>query len=83
MQVNERDTALLWDMREATREIVDFTTGVTYENFVMDKVIRYAVERQVMVIGEAANRISPEFVQDHPEVIQAVTANRFGNEDPR
>jgi uncharacterized protein with HEPN domain len=30
--------------------------------------IRYAVERQLLVIGEAANRVSAEFQETHPEI---------------
>jgi len=30
--------------------------------------IRYAVERQLLVIGEAANHISVQFRENHPEI---------------
>ena len=30
--------------------------------------VRYAVERQLMVIGEAANHISEKFQNGHPEI---------------
>ncbi len=68
MQSNERDLALLWDMREAVREIVEFMQGAEFVHFSSNKMLRYAVERQLIVLGEAAKKISEEFRQDHPEV---------------
>jgi uncharacterized protein with HEPN domain len=68
MQPEDRDIALLWDMREAAREIVGFTHDVTYERFAQEKIRRYAVERQLVVIGEAARRVSDTFKAAHPEI---------------
>lgn len=31
MRPEERDSALLWDMREAASEVVNFVQGVTYQ----------------------------------------------------
>ncbi|MFQ5751727.1 MAG: DUF86 domain-containing protein [bacterium] len=68
MQPEERDLALLWDMREAARDILKFVRGVTYTKFAANKILRYAVERQLLVIGEAAKHISESFKQAHPEI---------------
>lgn len=68
MQPEERDAALLWDMRQAAAEIAEFVEAVSYEEFVSKKVIRYAVERQILVIGEAAGRVSSTFRDAHPEI---------------
>ncbi len=68
MHLEDRDAALLWDMREAAREIQEFTQGVTYARFASDKMRRYAVERQIMVIGEAARQVSDGFKTAHPEI---------------
>jgi uncharacterized protein with HEPN domain len=68
MQHEERDIALLWDMREAACEIAQFIQGVSYEEFESNKVLRYAVERQIMVIGEAARGVSSTFRDNHPEI---------------
>ena len=68
MQPKERDAALLWDMREAACEIVEFVKEVSYEEFVSNKVLRYAVERQILVIGEAAARVSSTLRDAHPEI---------------
>jgi len=68
MLPEERDVALLWDMREAAQDIALFVQGVTYERFASDKMLRFAVERQLMVIGEAAKRVSAEFRDSHPAI---------------
>lgn len=68
MHPEDRDAALLWDMREAAREIQEFTQGVKYVRFAADKMRRYAVERQIMVIGEAARQVSDDFKSAHPEI---------------
>lgn len=61
MRPEERDLAFLWDMREAARDVLDFIRGVTYVHFCNDKIVRYAVERRIEVIGEAARYISESF----------------------
>ena len=68
MPPENRDLAYLWDIREAAREIVQFTKGMKWAKFENDKVVRYAVERQLLVIGEAANHVSDEFQAEHPEI---------------
>ena len=57
----ERDLSYLWDMRQAAREIYEFVQGVSYNLFENNKILRYAVERQLIVIGEAATHVSVEF----------------------
>lgn len=68
MRPEERDIAYLWDMREAAREVLEFLQGVSYARFASDKMLRYAVERQIHVIGEAARRVSSDFRERHPAI---------------
>ena len=68
MLFEERDRAYLWDMREAAQDVIGFLKGIRYDDFVPNKMIRYAVERQLMVIGEAANHVSEVFQEKHPEI---------------
>ena len=51
MRADERDNAYLWDMREAAKEVAEFTQDATYDEFASKKPLRYAVERLLMVIG--------------------------------
>jgi uncharacterized protein with HEPN domain len=68
MHPEERDLAYLWDLREAAQEIVAFIKGVSFDGFTKNKMIRYAVERQLLVIGETANHVSMEFQESHPNL---------------
>jgi len=47
----------LLDILEATRDIVEYTNGLGYADFVKSGLIQAAVERKFQIIGEALNRI--------------------------
>ncbi|OYD14625.1 hypothetical protein CH330_08105 [candidate division WOR-3 bacterium JGI_Cruoil_03_51_56] len=68
MQPEERDLALLWDMLEAARDVARFMDGVRFAEFESDKKLRLAVERQMLVIGEAARHVSDGLKAQHPEM---------------
>ena len=68
MRPEERDLAYLWDMREEARQIAAFLKGIPYVKFVKNNMVRYAVERSLMIIGEAANHVSETFQNAHPEI---------------
>lgn len=68
MRPEERDLAYLWDMLQAARDIVSFVDGKTFKKFEKDKLTRFAVERQLLVIGEAANHLSESFQKAHPTI---------------
>jgi uncharacterized protein with HEPN domain len=68
MQPEERNLAYLWDMRKHAREITGIIKDVPYETFIDNIMIRYAIERLLMIIGEAANHVSGEFQEKHPEI---------------
>ena len=85
MRPKNRELAYLWDMREAAREIAEITKGVKFAQFEKDKTLRYAVERLLLVIGEAAKHVSPQFRNSHREVawpylidIRNVMAHEYG-----
>ena len=68
MPVSKRDLSYIWDMRTASQEILEFMQGVSQAEFERNNQLRYAVERQLMVIGEAARHVSDEFQEQHPEI---------------
>jgi uncharacterized protein with HEPN domain len=85
MLPDEQAKAYLWDIREAAREIYGFMHGVKFHQFEKNKMLRYAVERQLHVIGEAAVHISPQFRKKHPEInwkrlveLRNVLAHEYG-----
>ncbi len=68
MPPEDQELSYLWDMREAAKEVTAFMKDVKFAKFEKNKALRYAVERQLLVIGEAANHISPQFRSKHPQI---------------
>jgi uncharacterized protein with HEPN domain len=64
----ERDAALLFDIITAAREIQEFLTGIDFEAFQSNRLLRYAVERQLIVIGEASRHLSESFRARTPNI---------------
>jgi uncharacterized protein with HEPN domain len=59
---SEAAAKLLWDARQAADRIARITAGRAFEDYLSDEVLRWAVERQFIVIGEALaalRRIEP------------------------
>jgi uncharacterized protein with HEPN domain len=61
MRPEERDPAHLWDILEAAKVIVRYCGGKTIEDYRRDQMLRDAVERQFILLGEAARRLSDDF----------------------
>jgi uncharacterized protein with HEPN domain len=78
MPLDKRELSYLWDMQNAAKEINDFMHGVKFAKFENDKMMRYAAERLLLIIGEAANHLSPQFRNKHPEIPWSVFI-RFRN----
>ncbi|MGB7875774.1 MAG: HepT-like ribonuclease domain-containing protein [Anaerolineales bacterium] len=68
MQPSDRDLSYLWDMRKYALEIIEIIKGVPHTKFVENKTIRYAIERLLLIIGEAANHVSREFQEQHSHI---------------
>jgi uncharacterized protein with HEPN domain len=68
LQPEDKDSAYLWDMLDAARTVAQFTSGLTIEKYLKDRKLQLAIERLLEIIGEAANRVSSDFQQGHPEI---------------
>jgi uncharacterized protein with HEPN domain len=69
MQPNEDDMARLWDMLDAARVTIEFIDKKRFDQFMADRMLRNAVERNLEIIGEAAKHVSKAFrdsIQDIP-----------------
>lgn len=64
----KRDPAYLWDMLDAAKAIMAFATNRTFHDYQKDRMLRNAIERNMEIIGEAANRISERFQKSHTEI---------------
>ncbi len=54
-------------MKTAIERILRYTSGKSYEDLVSDDMMYYAVVKNIEIIGEAANMLTPSFQQAHPE----------------
>lgn len=62
------DRVFLLHIRDALREVREFTGETSHEGFSKNRMMQNAVMRSFEVVGEAARRVSPEFREAHPEV---------------
>ncbi len=62
------DLEFLIDMLEACNRIMEFTSGMTYEDFLRDRKTQDAVLRNIEILGEAAKRISTELKEKYGDV---------------
>ena len=75
MPLNENDLSYLIDIVDCIIDINEFTESIQYYHFEKDKMRKLAVERQLEVIGQAANKISKET----QEILKAIPwANIIG-----
>ena len=60
MPLNENDLSYLIDIVDCIMDINEFTKSIEYHQFEKEKMRKLAVERQLEIIGQAANKISKE-----------------------
>lgn len=64
----ERDRATLLDLLVASQRVLEFTGDQTFDSFSRDLKTQSAVTLQILILGEAAKRLSAEFREQHPEI---------------
>jgi uncharacterized protein with HEPN domain len=69
-----RDKLYISDMMEACSDIAEFIEDIDFDDFITDKLRTSAVLQKLMVIGEAATRISDDMQGKYPEVEWPVIA---------
>jgi uncharacterized protein with HEPN domain len=55
-------------MLDAALAIQQFVEGRSFQDYVRDRLLRNAVERNVEIIGEAARRVSAQYQASHRDV---------------
>ena len=68
MREIDRDPGRIHDRLEAADYIISFVEGLTYEQFLADKIRYFAVMKNVEILGEAANMLTEEFRTAHSEI---------------
>ena len=62
------DPARISHVIDAIKEVTQYLSGISYNDFLTNSEKRFATIKQVEIIGEACNRISKEFKDNHPEI---------------
>ncbi|MDA1079972.1 MAG: DUF86 domain-containing protein [bacterium] len=65
--MNKTDSVYLSDMLEMIDKIESFLSNQSFEEFEQDDRTQFAVFHALEVIGEAANKLSNEFVENNPK----------------
>ena len=68
MRPDRTTAALLWDMLSHAREAIGFMEGLTFEQFMQDRMLRLAVQHIILIIGKAASDVPKEFRDAHPDI---------------
>ncbi len=72
-----RDKEIILDLIRASSLILEFCENLDYETFAQDLKTQSSILYQIVIIGEAVNRLSPVFTQAHPEIpINAIRGMR-------
>jgi uncharacterized protein with HEPN domain len=61
--------AYLFDIQQACDEIKKFTHGMSFEEYTLNAMVKAAVERKFLVIGEAITKLKKE----RPEILKEIT----------
>jgi uncharacterized protein with HEPN domain len=62
------DQASVVDIVVAGRNVATFIAGLAWDAFEADLKTQSAVQHQLIVLGEAAKRLSPEFRVEHEDI---------------
>jgi uncharacterized protein with HEPN domain len=68
MRSPEQDRERIKHILEAIENILNFTKGCAYEEFMSDIMLRHAVFHNFVIIGEAANLLTKEYRNANPFV---------------
>ncbi|MCL2328053.1 MAG: DUF86 domain-containing protein [Bacteroidetes bacterium] len=68
MREQIRDKNRLEHILVSIDNVFEFTEGITFEDYVADKKGKFAIVKNLEIIGEAAYKLTNEFKIKHPEV---------------
>ena len=68
MREKLRDSGRLEHIIEAIDNAFEFVEGKTFDEYCRNKMLRFAVDRSLHIIGEASYMLSKELKEQHPEI---------------
>lgn len=67
MREPRRDKERLEHILQAINRVRRYTTNKTYTDLVADDMMYYAVVKNIEIMGEAANMLTSDFINSHPQ----------------
>lgn len=68
MREHSRDKGRLEDIKQYAQNVETIIDGITFDDFVQDIRLYYSVMKNIEVVGEAANMLTKDFKEQHPEL---------------
>lgn len=68
MPLNTRDKSYVYDIITYCEEIIAITKTENHQSFLKNRIKRLAIERLIEIVGEAANHLSKEFLEQNPDI---------------
>lgn len=68
MREKPKDKTRLLHMLEAIDNLFEFTKEITFEEYKSNKILRFAVIKNLEIIGEAAYLLTKDFRESHPDI---------------
>lgn len=68
MREKPKDKTRLLNMLEAIDNLFEFTKGITFEEYKSNKILRFAVIKNLEIIGEAAYLLTKDFRENHRDI---------------
>jgi len=68
MREKIRDKGRLQHILDAIEKSLEFTKNVSFDEYVANTLLKYAVVKCVEIIGEASYKLTKEFREQHPEI---------------
>ena len=68
MREKTKDINRLSHIIEAIDNLFEFTQGISFDEYKGNKILRFAIIKNLEIIGEAAYLLTNEFKEKHPEV---------------
>ena len=68
MIISDRDAAYMQHMMEAISRVREYVAGKDKEDFLRERLLQDGIIRNIEIVGEAANRLSPAFADSTPEI---------------
>ena len=68
MREKPKDINRLSHIIEAIDNLFEFTQGISFDEYKGNKILRFAIIKNLEIIGEAADLLTNEFKEKHPEV---------------